>query len=195
MLSQEEKRKYAYLIVDLASLQDGYINTYISPFSNSKNAIKERITSIMKKNTKSRLSILLTTGMVLFSSIPALAYPNPEIMLFEQQQPSKESLPLTSNDEVVFKELNTYNISVAQRIIYDEQFTDINGQIYEISPSENGTKRKCKHTFVDGVYEKHTKNKDGSCLTKAWESKRCSKCGAFVQGSLISEAKYTKCPH
>lgn len=194
-LSEEDKKKYAYLIVDLASLHNSCKNIFISPFNNSKNTIKERIYLIMKNGTKSRLSIFLTMGMVLFSSIPALAYQNPEVVLFEQQQPSKDSLPLSSNDEVVFKKSNINEASIAHRIIFDEQFTDASGQVYEISPSENGAKIKCQHTYVDGVYEKHTKNKDGSCLTRSYDAQRCSKCGTFILGSLIKETKYTKCPH
>lgn len=194
-LSEEDKRNYAYLIVDLASLRNSYTNIFISPFSNSKNAIKERIYFIMRKDTKSKLSIILTMGMVLFSSIPTLAYQNPEVILFEQQQPSKDSLPLGSNDEVFFEKSSINDTSLTYHIIFGEQFIDVNGQVYEISPSENTAKRKCQHTYVDGTYNKHTKNKDGSCLTKSYVAQRCSKCGAFILGSLINENKYMKCPH
>lgn len=148
----------------------------------------------MKTRKKSRLVIPLTIGMVLLSSIPVLAYQDSEILLFEQQLSLKEALPIGSNQTIIFKE-SANAVSDIQDFVYDKQFTDANGHVYEIIPSDNNAKINCQHTYVDGEYENHTKNKDGSCVTKKWNAKRCSKCGAFVLGSFISETKYANCPH
>lgn len=191
-LSGNDRKKYAYLIVNLASLGDSHINPYISPFSTNKNTIKERINYILMRNSKkSQLTILLTVGMVFISSIPALAYQSPKTLVFEGQL-QNDYVPMNSNQSVTFKEFNTL---VELQMEYDTQFTDIDGHIYKVSPSGNDAKINCQHDLVDGVYEKHTKNKDGSCVTKAYDAQRCRKCGTIVLGSFISETKYANCPH
>lgn len=77
-------------------------------------------------------------------------------------------------------------------ILYDNQFIDEEGNIY---PVTDPVQRGCSHTYVSGIETTHHPFSDGGCELKEYNSKRCSKCGYVVTGSLRSTTTYVKCPH
>lgn len=194
-MDQEQLREYAYLLVNMAISDDNVSAAYITPFSTHKKPLKERIEFIMKKKEKRyNCAVLVATGLILCSSFPVFAYQSPTKIVWENS-PQEDIFPDASNQTVVFKELGNppeYTINI-QPILYSEQFIDYNGNIYHIS--KNALKATCEHMYVDGTYQKHTKNSDGSCITKSYSAQRCSKCGTMKIGTLINEIKYTSCPH
>ena len=193
-LSRENKRKYGHLIIDMAALNPIGPMNYINSFSNNKKKIKERINLIMKEQRKkNRLAILLSIVAVACSSFTVFAYDKPHTMTWAEQ-PSDDVFLTDSNQMVMFSSNLQPENSKNLQITYNSQFVDIYGNTYRIDDRPL-TRKKCTHTFVDGKYSKHTKNKNGSCLTKTYSAQRCSKCGSMKLGSLESEAKYTKCPH
>jgi hypothetical protein len=166
----------------------------ITSFSNNKSKIKERINLIMKgKKKKNKFAFLLSFLMIACSGFTAFAYEKPHTVTWVEQ-PQGDIYLEDSRQMVKFSRSGEQETSTIQQIIYDSQFTDIYGNTYCID-DRYLTRKKCEHTYVNGKYSKHTKNKDGSCVTKAYDAQRCSKCGAMKLGSLESETKYTKCPH
>ena len=196
-MNYEQCRQYAYLIVNMASMDGMWSSPHIIPLSDNKENIKERITLIMSKKCKrTKASLLLSLGMVMCSSFSVLAYQEP-IKVEWEIQPEEDVFLENVNQAVSFRMKNDgYKfLNNTNSIIYEEQFIDQFGNIYPIE-NERGERAKCnEHVYIDGIYEKHTKNKDGSCLTKAYNCQRCQKCGIFKLGSLVNETKYTKCPH
>ena len=196
-MNKHEKKDYGYLIIDMATNKISYPGAYITSFSKNQKYIKERIDLIMhaKKKT-SKLAFLLSIGMIACSSITVFAYEKPYTIIWEGE-PSNEVFLNTSKQIVSFMpgDEDSVRFSQESKIVFDSQFTDINGKCYEIT-NKLTARKKCKqHNYVDGIYQKHTKNSDGSCLTKSYSAKRCSQCGTMSLGSLTSETKYTKCPH
>lgn len=147
-----------------------------------------------KKNHTHQYAILAAIGLTICSSFPVFAYQAPTKVVWENS--TEEDIFLSSSNQSVDFEENTKNLRYSldtQPILYDNQFIDNDGNIYE--ETENNSKAKCEHNYVDGTYQKHTKNSDGSCITKSYNAQRCSKCGTMRIGTLINEMKYTKCPH
>ena len=80
--------------------------------------------------------------------------------------------------------------------MYDNQFTDTDGNIYPLQDTMTANVYgNCSHTYVSGTMQEHSKNSDGSCVLITYSAKRCSKCGHVVKGNVLSEFKYTTCPH
>lgn len=196
-MTHEQRKQYGHLIVELASTA-GMWTTHIIPFSDSKNSVRERILMIMTPKRKHTKSVLfLTLGMVMFSCLPVFAYQEPAVVVWENQ-PSKDILHQDTNQTLVFSEQNKEHtfFPSSNTVLYEEQFVDQEGSIYPIESEQRSARIKCKeHTYVDGTYQKHVKNKNGSCITKSYNCQKCKKCGTLKTGSLINENQYTKCPH
>ena len=72
-------------------------------------------------------------------------------------------------------------------------FVDENGNVYPIE--ENKERAACKHTYVNGNYQKHKKSGAG-CRMDYYHGKRCSKCGNLVMDAKpYSSRTWEKCPH
>lgn len=203
-LSTAEKKAYGSLIIEIASTYSANPNTYVMAFCShnehrNNKEFKERITHIMnkKKMTKrsKNLSIILTLFMVLFSSFPSFAYQGPRKYDFCDE--SGAPIAIAPDETVVFVLEGTPNPFVKEAsILYDYQFTDSLGNIYNLNDSSNLAPRaNCQHTYVSGQTSTHQKKSDGSCVLKIYSAKRCSKCGNTVRGSLISTNTYNPCPH
>lgn len=194
-LSPAQRKKYANLIIDTAVLCNPTLTVHMIPFNLKKNNLEERIKLIMdKKNHTYRYAILVAIGLTVCSSFPVFAYQAPTKLVWENS--TQEDIFLSSSNQSVDFEENTRNLRYSfdtRPILYDNQFIDNDGNIYE--ETENNSKAKCEHNYVDGTYQKHTKNSDGSCITKSYNAQRCSKCGTMRIGTLINEMKYTECPH
>ena len=82
------------------------------------------------------------------------------------------------------------------KILYEEQFVDMQGNIFPVKDTVNESLyRGCNHNYVSGTAHKHIKNSDGSCRIITYNAERCSICGNILKSDIISEFKYTICPH
>lgn len=195
-MSLTDKKAYGYLIIDMAELNSRISIPYTNQLCGDKNKLKERIKFIMNNQKKAnKYAVLLSIVMILGSSFTAFAYDGVQTFRCSEQ---------TSNEIMDFEQLNTgisfhqnaaNNNSSIQNIKYDSQFTDDQGNTYPVTEKQASSRKQCQHAYVDGTYEKHTKNANGGCVLKSYEAQRCSKCGYVKIGTLISETKYTKCPH
>ena len=72
-------------------------------------------------------------------------------------------------------------------VIYEKQFTDENGRVYN---AENQEKRACSHpSKISGEYQVHQRNDDGSCDIFIYSAQKCTNCGKIFWGG--SDFKYT----
>ena len=53
----------------------------------------------------------------------------------------------------------------------------------------------CSHTYVSGRLYDHLAKPSGGCVYSVYSCKRCSKCGAIKDKTLVSTTTYTSCPH
>lgn len=101
---------------------------------------------------------------------------------------------LGDDDIIIYFSEAGNGMRVVDDILYDLQFKDENGNIYNLE--EPVAHEQCKtHQFVMGEVSKHKKNSNGGCTVKIYEAKRCKVCGYAETGALISENNYNPCPH
>lgn len=198
-ICDKEKKEYILALIDIASFDVQFQGSFASSFNSSKKYMKERIDLIMNYSSKKmpkKLLVLLTLCMILCSSFTASAYQTPSEFYMDWHFKQNPLSNFDSYDSVIaFQSGGFATETVTTPILYDSQFSDINGNIYQIDNSNRTPYGICKHNFVDGEYSKHTKNKTGGCLTKYYSAQRCEKCGTLKVGKLIRELSYTTCPH
>lgn len=191
-MGAEEKRSYARLIIEMASPENGGEKRYVPSFSNSKNAMKERIDGVMKKRSiRGKIGIFATAGIILCSIIPAWAYESPQVIMMEGEC---EENWFEGGEAAFVPKGKTGGFYMADvTVCYDFQFTDEAGNIYEVIPEEG--RAACEHEYTNGEYQEHIKNSSGGCTIKIYEASMCVKCGKVASKKLISTTTYPQCPH
>ncbi len=79
-------------------------------------------------------------------------------------------------------------------ILYDEQFTDEEGNIYPVEETVS-VEETHTHSWISGIYRKHELTADGGCITLEYDAERCFRCGALQIGELINAQTNIKCIH
>jgi len=180
-----QRQQYSHLIIDLAVVGSSRKERFAVGLVNNDAATFERRILEMKKTRKTAkpfLSCLVMALICIMGTVTAFAYETPVKIETEKSW--------TKFDTAFFSE---HKPDVEEHIPYDYFFTDKNGNITSL---ENVSPRLfCKHDFVEGYATKHKKNSDGSCIVRVNECVRCSVCGYIKEGALVSEHKYTVCPH
>lgn len=136
----------------------------------------------IRKNSKPILSCIVMAILCIMGSITAFAYQAPIRVETEDSW--------AEYDEVILSE---QNLDITEQLMYDYLLIDQNGNITLLDNVE--PRIGCKHHFVDGYVQKHKRNTDGSCIVKTYECTYCDICIYSIEGALISETKYTTCPH
>lgn len=196
---EEERDRYAVMLVK-RSVKQGQVNGWQVAMTGeklSKNGkwILERAGMVIKSNSRknkwgSVVSVLLIGAMVMLNSLTALAYEETKVA------PVKTEEELTE-DGIVDIEffVDGESGSWTETILYDEQFVDEEGNIYQIKEDQQGTYATCQHTYVSGIIQRHTKKSDGSCIVTQYACQRCSKCGDAIIGVSLGSITYPKCIH
>ena len=195
---QEERTAYCQLLLEILRQQNRSTkNPYIFCFEGNRSEeeeqesekavkrMKKRIKAIMKKKKVYRLpAVLLGIAVMGCGTITAFAY-DPIPNVGEISQKAKPG----DYDIFVPEEM----IETEMKMLYDECFVDEEGNFYPIE--ENKERAACKHTYVNGDYQKHTKIGKG-CRMDYYHGKRCSKCANIVMDTKpYSSANWKACPH
>lgn len=196
-LNNDSKILYVHLIINM-SRKKAVPARYSAYLTTNRKSLEERIDCIMKKTKKNNIRHFIATIAAIIatalSSIPAFANPSTQILSI-----SAESYDATSYDSNVVFSFSTSNSDSDSTqdypIIYDKQFTSINGQIFDRTEYISEPRLNCDHDFADGTYTRHELKSDGGCLTKYFEAWQCRKCGHLKIGSVTKEVSYVKCPH
>ncbi len=177
-----------------------------SGFGNNAQKIRERMENLMSKKKWNRTAaIALVAALTFANSMTVFAYRDS----FEREvaeDVSEEQIERTMQSDTFlfvseetgidpmmeFEHLETQDSM--QELLYDRQFTDEMGNIYQIM-EDDGIELHCNHTFVSGKGLDHIKDSSGGCELVEFYAQRCSKCGYVIQGETIRTLTYVKCPH
>lgn len=203
--SQEERGNYAEMLVKHSWMEKAEVplalNLEKSKSKKQLKQLKERIENIMDKKEKnmgkSAVCAVLMAVILVGSSFTVLAYDHVPIRQDEDvpdttwpwEYPLAQGVEYCYYDDEEFSSLQDM-----PSIIYDEQFIDEDGNIYEITDTAQ-TYADCAHQYESGKTVGHTKNKDGSCEYIIYWAQRCTKCGITVRGDVYSTQHYPVCPH
>lgn len=196
---EKECRKYAFMLVECAvnyEQETGWRMAMAEKkLSKSGERILERTKMIMnsksRKNKWSGLASVLAIGaMIILNSLTALAYEEVKVAPLNSEEELREDAIV---DIEIFSDGGRGRWT--EIVLYDEQFIDENGSIYQIRENQQNTYAICKHTYESGIYQKHSKKLDGSCTVTQYTCQYCSKCGDYVLGDIIGTLSYEKCPH
>ncbi len=204
-LSREERMLYGREIFRQALLVKEERNMFAGFCGNrtKKGLTKERVENIMRENRKkcsrkAKFAMGVLTSMIwIVSSVPVFAYDGVTVLRIEGDEELirercedffNKDILATTNGNFMFEQED-------MDIRFDQQFTDENGNIYEVDKNAGG-RAGCTHSsLISGTYQEHVKNSSGGCVLKSYNANRCNGCGSMFLGSLISESKYTVCPH
>lgn len=199
-LNPDSKFLYARLIITMSHKQS-LSGKYSSYFTKNQKRIKERVNCIMnephKNNFRHFIATITAVAAIALSSIPAFA--SAPIQILSVDAGFLALLPYDSNEIGSFRsygtDADTGEEAAEFPIIYDRQFTSIDGQIYDLTGDFPEPRSNCDHVFIDGEYSKHIVKSNGGCVIRYFASRRCQKCGHLEQGELLRELSYPKCPH
>ena len=211
--TEEEKKDYLRLVVIEAEKVKKGKRKSENPhwglgFELGKEArrIEERMENAMRtKKWNSVAAMLLVIILTMINSVTVLAYPkvhtitqkeevSEEIIEMELNGDSIQFVPDDASEEEAKKDRG-YIVRQIQ-VRYEEQFTDIDGNIFPVNDIANENMySSCSHTYVSGTVSIHNKNKDGSCTMTAFSSKRCSKCGNVIIGNRLHVTNFDICTH
>lgn len=204
-LSPEERMLYGREIFRQALLVKEERNMFAGFCGNrtKKGLTKERVENIMRENRKkcsrkAKFAMGVLTSMIwIVSSVPVFAYDGVTVLRIEGDEELirercedffNKDILATTNGNFMFEQED-------MDIRFDQQFTDENGNIYEVDKNAGG-RAGCTHSsLISGTYQEHVKNSSGGCVLKSYNANRCNGCGSMFLGSLISKTEYAVCPH
>ncbi|MBD5514925.1 MAG: M56 family metallopeptidase [Lachnospiraceae bacterium] len=209
--TKDEKKMYIRLLIMESTKEKYGSHTRLQwgmSFENASAArkLEKRMENVMKKkNWNKTIAGIVTVTLVLVNSLTVFAYNDTvrgeleESTLQEEVEyfMAGETWQFISDDtnEVQAESVTNY-ISDIMEITFDEQFVDMDGNIYPVQCELSvGTYASCDHTYVSGQQIIHDKKIDGGCIVKIYSAQRCSKCSNVLIGSRINEISYAVCPH
>ena len=176
-----------------------------------KNQTEERILVMKNRNLYKRkpaklaVTALMTAVLCTFSAVPALAYTLPSTIeggnlttdaidtielnvLSSDNDNTQAPDSLHLSEDELFLFLKNYDFSESDFVCIDENGSVTNSMIEpRIIP--------CNHNYLAALASHHTKNPDGSCITRFYNAKKCSKCMHIVIMEETGNTTYYKCPH
>ena len=192
-VGNEDRAEYAVLLLN--SGEDKKMSfSPCSALSMNGKTLKRRLEYLM--NPKQRtgkhmiLAGLLAAVLIFLDSLTVLAYPDVKV---EKLQSEDQFHP---DAEVVFV-VEGYESPYAVRyeILYDVQFTDEEGNIYQITNEGISTAELHTHKWVSGTVQKHIKTAGGGCIIYVYNAKRCLQCGYVELLGLINTVTSAVCTH
>ncbi len=201
--SNELKGRYGKLLIAMAMGEEKR-KPYILGLSKSGEQLKERIDNVMRDGKRcfgKLVSACIVGAMVLLNSLTVFAYE--DVQFANAEKDNERYLESVLKNDVEFipggeEEVQKYSKLVdfiKDEIIYESQFTDVEGNIYPVYENEAESYAVCEHNFVAGTYKEHEKHSDGSCVLILYYAERCAKCGIVQIGKEQSRINFQPCPH
>lgn len=207
--TKEEVKIYLHLMIEESKAEECKKNSHVQRsmrLGNTAKKLLERMENVMKIRRWNKIvagSVMAV--LALANSLTALAYSDvtyesvKENVSCEQLGETEECDIWTfTPDEACEDELGNTALYIADDIDirYEEQFMDVAGNIYPLQSVKSASVYLfCSHDYVSGTLSKHFSASDGSCKVINYSAKRCCICGYTVVESVISETKFTVCPH
>lgn len=202
--SNELKRRYGKLLIAMAMGEEKR-KPYILGLSKSGEQLKERIDNVMRDGKRcfgKLVSACIVGAMVLLNSLTVFAYEDVQFARTTENDDNKYLEDILQNDiefipggeEEVQKYSNLYDFR-RYGIIYESQFTDVEGNIYPVYENEVENYVVCEHDYTAGTYEEHEKYSDGSCVLILYYAEKCAKCGKVQIGKEQYKVNFIPCSH
>ena len=80
-------------------------------------------------------------------------------------------------------------------LLYNNFFTDTEGNIYELIDNNMDEKAGCSHSYVSGTVSQHERNSNGGCTMSTYYAEGCVRCGDLIWGALKNIETNLVCPH
>lgn len=196
--TKEERAIYAKLII--RSMQNGKKDFMMTnSLESGYDDAVERVRLIMNTKKISIWGKALATSifvlMLFVDSLTALAYPN--VYHVKDAVDDIANVGMDGGGLYFYSEVNERYVLPTDLILYDEQFVDMRGKIYQVnSASEHGL--VCDifgHDNTEGFFETHQKNDNGGCKVQIYNATMCNRCNTIWIKGLYSTTEYVKCPH
>lgn len=203
---EEEVREYLRLMIEEATDSGKPKKTRLrwrAGFDKNAKKLQERMENLMNRRKWNKAAAVALVAVLAFAnSMTAFAYREP----FQQELPeeaSQEQIEHALTDDMfqfVFDDVGEEAMpesALPERteLLYEHQFVDEEGNIYQIPEVPAAVYRGCNHTFGWGTETRHHPYSDGSCEVRNYRSQMCTKCNYVIQGDLISSFYYAVCPH
>lgn len=189
--SDEKKREYGNLVIDLSTVSEPLSMVWRNNLSGSEKLMKRRITYMMKKKgmMKRGIAIAATALTVFMSTSTILAYePFKSVEEGDIEVSSFGEFGAFSIEDTSAN-YDDYDFSVSDNIFIREDGTQL-AITDAISPNA-----LCNHIMEDGYYNVHKSNSSGGCTVTVFKAKQCSKCGYLQIGDLYKTITYAVCTH
>lgn len=195
-LAPDEREEYAHLLVKQALKTKKETILGQIAFGAEKRLTEERVIFIMKEKKEMRMvkwiAALASVATIAVAVLPVWAYEFPPVM--EGDAENFQEFSNNMNYEIFFT-TESERLMQVPTVKYEYQFTDEDGNVYEIDPfiEEQGD---CSHSKLkQGSFQKHEKHEDGSCNLKIYSGKYCIDCGKIWLEKLTGDYYSLKCPH
>lgn len=192
-----KREDYAELLMQM-SQEDFKGTVWSAGIGRKKKKVQERVENIMKRERKyfgKMVSGLIVSAAVFASSFTAFAYDDVKVW----RAGDTKDIENFFETDVAFvpdgEDGSEISFLRELQVLYDMQFIDEAGNIYEIREDAISTNAVCSHQYVSGTVTKHVLNGTGGCTVKVYSAQRCSKCGAVVTGEILNVVTYNACIH
>lgn len=200
--SDEEADEYKLLLIEemekeeMKKLSAGWK----AGFNSNTKLVCERMDNLMRKNKWNRLAAgVLAVTLIMANSMTVFAYRDTLHETITEDVSQQEIDKMLGNDIFMFAPgvsdgEGELALKPAIEILYDNQFMDEDGNIYEMF-GDDSISPYCNHVYVSGTALEHHTFSDGSCEVKEYNAERCAKCGWVIRGEWINTYTWAKCPH
>lgn len=144
------------------------------------------------KTGEKAIVICIFGFLVFLGSLTALAYPRVHYVKTEMVNFAKDAVD--GNLLWLYDFADEGCSTLADVVLYDEQFVDENGEIY---PADTATEQEAcpEHKTVSGIVQIHEKNSEGGCTLETYEGTKCTECGTVWKGKLLHKTTKIPCIH
>ena len=208
-MSEEERKKYGLLLVDMAEKEMLVQPTYSLGFGFArKKLITERVKNVMKKRQMNGFKRVVAGCLMMVvafaSSLSVFAY-EPDMIWEVEELGNSETEVVFFTDEMFEEEMQKRTVIIdGEKITYKTEgyekefvYIDENGQIV-VEECQEGTvsaKATCQHNYVSGTQIVHVKNSNNGCTLTYYTLVKCKICGYVKSKKVYDVEKHSVCTH
>ncbi len=187
--SEEERKKYARLLTELATKEEELSVVWKNSLSSSERLMRRRICYLMERKSLMKKGIAIATAVfTMFGSASTILAYEP----FMSGDKNTTKVVGSSETVSVLKDNSADNcdFSVSDVVIVYEDGTQV-----PVTDTDDSLYAICNHVMEKCYLHAHNSNDSGGCVVRVYNAQQCKKCGYIKTGSLHSTHTYTVCPH
>ncbi len=184
---EEDRDAYGDLLLELSSANNIFSEKRFGvgmASSRSKKIFKRRILEMRRETKHKRILAVVMSGIFcIVGGITAFAYIPPATITVNDEVSVSGEIRFSMEDEMT------------DVLLYNNFFTDTEGNIYELIDNNMDEKAGCSHSYVSGTVSQHERNSNGGCTMSTYYAERCVRCGDLIWGALKNIETNLVCPH